>query len=127
MIQLDACFYYDLYNLGQDQKDAFQAAYPVPAAYTWHHFKNDVVAQLRKAFGAAVTPGAKAVKVAASGNRRKADVLIAAQFHRYDRFLAVDNQDHDEGICFFNAANERIANYPRQHSENCTTKHQATN
>jgi hypothetical protein len=50
--------------------------------------KRDVLSQLQKQFGAAVKPGDKAVKVAASGNRRNADVLIAIQFRRYQRFIA---------------------------------------
>ena len=30
------------------------------------------------------------------------------------------------GICFFRTDGTRIANYPKQHSDNCTAKHQAT-
>jgi hypothetical protein len=33
----------------------------------------------------------------------------------------------ERGICFFDSGGNRIANYPKQHSANCTTKHQATN
>src|SRR5205814_1605022 len=50
----------------------------------------------------------------------------AAQFRRYGKFKGTYDQNYTEGICFFNAAGERIANYPKLHSTNLTTKHQAT-
>jgi hypothetical protein len=126
VVRLDSIFYHDLESLPDDQKDAFNAAHTV-ATYTYNQFKQDVLAQLHAKFGAATKPGDKAVKIEAHGNRRSADVLIATQFRRYHRFLALDNQKYDDGICFFNASGTRIANYPRQHSEHCTAKHQATN
>lgn len=126
VIRLDSTFHHDLESLPQDQKDAFNAAHS-DATYTYNLFKKHVLAQLLAKFGTATKPGDKAVKIEAQGNRRSADVLIAAQFRRYHRFLALDNQQYDEGICFFNASGTRIANYPQQHSERCTAKHQATN
>ena len=56
----------------------------------------------------------------------KADVIAAIQYRRYHKFLSMSDQVYDEGICFFNSAGECIANYPKQHSANCTAKHQAT-
>jgi len=54
-------------------------------------------------------------------------VLIAVAFRRYHRFIALSNEEFDLGICFYGGAGTRIANYPKQHSANCTAKHQATN
>ena len=34
---------------------------------------------------------------------------------------------YELGICFFTSSGDRIVNYPKQHSDNCTRKHQATN
>lgn len=82
---------------------------------------------LRKRFGAAVTPGPKAIKIPADGARRNADVIVATAYRRYYRFRNRLDEKYAEGICFFSDKNERIANYPKQHSANCTTKHQATN
>jgi hypothetical protein len=126
VIRLDSTFYKDLESLSQDQKEAYNAAYS-SATYTWSQFKNDVLTHLTTKYPTAISSGAKAIKIAASGNRRNADVIAATQFRRYHKFLSLDDQNYDEGICFFNSAGYRIANYPNQHSKNCTTKHQATN
>ena len=53
-------------------------------------------------------------------------MIVAAQYRRYQRFISFSDQEYDEGICFWNKSHEQIANFPRQHSENLTTKHQAT-
>lgn len=126
VIQLDSSFYHDLERLPQDQQAAFKAAHS-DATYMYGDFKRDVLAQLQRKFGAAAKPGDKAVKIAANGARRSTDVLITAQFRRYHRFLAIGDQEYDPGICFYNASGTRIENYPRQHSDNCTAKHQITN
>src|ERR1700751_1344006 len=39
----------------------------------------------------------------------------------------LDRESHDTGMCFFTPDNSQIANYPNQHCENLTAKHQATN
>ena len=47
---------------------------------------------LIKSFGAPdVTPGNKAVKIKADGSRRSADVIVAADFHRYSSTPSVGN------------------------------------
>jgi hypothetical protein len=119
VIRLDSCFQHDLSALPQAEKDAFSAAHS-NAEYTHVHFKKDVLSHLQAKFGTSVTPGDKAVKIQASGNRRNADVVVAIQFRRYHRFRTLADQTYDTGICFYNGANVRIANYPKQHSENCT-------
>jgi hypothetical protein len=77
-------------------------------------------------YGDDVNLGEKAISIAANGSRRKADVIAAIQYRRYHRFLGLSNQAHDEGICFYTGSGECIANYPKQHSTNCTAKHQNT-
>jgi hypothetical protein len=126
VICLESCFQNDLESLPQPQKDAFNAAYP-DATYTHVQFKKDVLSHLQATFDAAVKPGNKAVKIEASGSRRSADVLICVQFRRYHRFNSIGDQEYDVGVCFYDGANTRIANYPKQHSDNCTAKHKATN
>src|SRR6202022_2942483 len=105
---------------------AFNQAYP-KGTDTFADFKAQVLQVLRKRFGASVSPGPKAIKVPADGARRSADVIVATDFRRYHRFVKLFDETFDEGICFFSDKDERIANYPKQHSTNCTTKHQATN
>jgi hypothetical protein len=126
VIQLDSTFYYDIDDLPQEQKEAFQTAL-TNATYSWAQFKNDVLAHLSSKYSSAISSGEKAIKIAASGNRRNADVIAAAQFRRYYKYNSPSDQSYSEGICFFNSNGFRIANYPQQHSKNSTTKHQATN
>lgn len=127
VIRLDATFYYSLDDLTQAERSAFESAHSGAATYTYAQFKAHVLQALRNSFPGAVTTANKAIKVAASGNRRSADVVVAAQFRRYRRFLSPSDATYDEGICLFTASGDRVVNYPRQHSENCTAKHQATN
>ncbi|MNN30141.1 hypothetical protein D3C81_1437800 [compost metagenome] len=81
---------------------------------------------LEAQYGQAVNAGEKAIAIDASGTRRKADVIAATAFRRYSRFRSTSDSAYVEGICFFNKKGERIANYPKQHSANLTTKHQDT-
>jgi len=123
VIKLDDCWQSDLSELTQEEKDKYDKAF-VTATYTHVDFKRDVLKILTDQYGSDVKAGDKAVAIAASGNRRKADVIAAIQFRRYFKFNGIYDQSYVEGICFFNAAGERIANYPKQHSANLTRKHQ---
>lgn len=126
VIRLDSTFYHDLEYLPQEQKEAFQSSH-TDASYSWAQFKSDVLTHLSARYSSAISPGTKAIKISASGNRRSADIIVAAQFRRYYKFLTLNDQSYYEGICFFNSSGNRIANYPIQHSRNCTAKHQITN
>jgi len=126
VIKLNSCFRHDLDELSDGQKAAFKAAYS-DATYTHRDFKRDVLSVLKAEYGDNVDLGDKAINVAANGSRRKTDVIAAIQYRRYHKFLSTSDQAYDEGICFFNVAGDCIANYPKQHSTNCTAKHQATN
>lgn len=126
VIRLDSTFLQDVSALPPEQQDAYNAAYSA-APYPYAQFQADVLAQLRSAFGSSVQPGSKAIKIEASGARRNADVVVAAQFRRYQRFRHLFDESYDTGICFYTAAGQRIVNYPKQHSANCTAKQAATN
>lgn len=126
VITLKDCFHSDLTALSEPEKAAWKHAHH-DATYTHIDFKKDVLSVLTHAYGKDVKVGDKAIMIEASGNRRKADVISSIQYRRYYKFKGAQDQSYDEGICFFNAAGERIANYPGQHSENLTTRHQATN
>jgi len=126
VIKLDDCWQRDLNALTEEEKDAYKKAH-VDAGYTHVDFKRDVLKVLTDKYGSDVKAGDKAIAIAANGSRRKADVIAAIQFRRYYKFKSTNDQSYDEGICFYNAAGERIANYPKQHSDNLTSKHQSTN
>lgn len=124
VMRLDSTFYYDLSRLDESQRTSFQKAYG-NETYGLANFKADVTIWLTQKFGAAVKPGEKAIFIKGSGNRRDADVLPCAKFRRYYKFGGMD-EDYVEGICFFLPDGTRVENFPKQHSENCTSKHQAT-
>jgi hypothetical protein len=125
VIRLDDCFHSDLESLSDDEKSAYKHAFS-DATYTHTDFKRDVLSVLEDQYGSAVKTGDKAIAIDASGSRRKSDVIVATQFRRYFKFRSASDSEYVEGICFFNAAGERIANYPKQHSANLTAKHQAS-
>lgn len=118
-------FYQDVTVLSEAQANAFHNAYS-SATYTYWDFKKDVESVLRKKFGDAVKPGNKAIKIEGDGNRRNADVIVAMEFRRYLKFNNIYDASYIEGICFFTTDGTRIANYPKHHSRNCTSKHQAS-
>ena len=125
VMRVDSVFHHDLERLPEAEKEAFASAHS-NATYTWQNFKDDVQPQLVDAFGQDVTSGKKAITIAARGSRRPADVLVATQFRRYHRFRSLDDQKYELGIYFFNGAGQKITNFPKQHSKNCTVKHQGT-
>jgi hypothetical protein len=125
VIRLDSLYYHDVSALTNQERAIFDASF-VPATYGYANYKADVIAALQKSFGSAdVQPGNKAVKIKAKGNRRSADVVIAAEFRKY--YSGGWPLQYASGICFFTSSGDRIVNYPTQHSKNCTAKHQATN
>lgn len=125
VIRLDSVYYYDTSALTPAELAAFNAALS-PGTYPYAAYKADVVAALQKSFGAAdVSPEKKAIKIKASGNRRSVDVLVACEYRRY--LSGFSFLKYEPGVCFFDSGGNQIVNYPKQHSTNCTTKHQATN
>lgn len=123
IIRLDDVYYSDISELSPEDKETFERSF-VPATYSYDQYKLDVLNALVERFGPDVKAGDKAIAVAENDGRRKADVIAAMQFRRYWKFKGTSNTHYDEGICFFNGKGERIANYPKQHSENLSTKHQ---
>jgi hypothetical protein len=125
VMRLDSVYYTDLSRLSDAEKVAYQSA-SSDASYTFGDFQRQVITHLTNKFGTAVRPGKKAIFINGSGSRRDADVLVCAAFRRYYKFSGWSNQDYAEGVCFFLPDGTRIENFPKQHSDNCTTKHQAT-
>ena len=126
VMQIDSVFYQDVGELPPSELELYNASFS-SADYNYADFKRDVIAVLQAKYGNLVVPGKKAVFVGGNGNRRDADVLIAAQFRKYWRFQGMDEQSYAEGLCFWDSAGNRIINYPKMHSANCVAKHGATN
>jgi len=125
VIRLDSVYHYDVSALTAQELAAFRADF-ISGTYPYADYKAHVIAALEKSFGSAdIQTAKKAVKIKAKGTRRSADVVIATQFRRY--YSGTWSLQYEPGICFFTSSGDRIVNYPKQHSDNCTTKHQATN
>jgi hypothetical protein len=128
VIRYDGAFFHDVKERPADEQAAFHAAYPNNGTYPYSDFKAHVRQALKSKFGDSVKPGGtKAIRIETSGNRRNADVIAAFEFRRYYKFRGIYDESHATGICFFLSDGTRVANYPDQHCENLTTKHQATN
>jgi Nucleotidyltransferase domain len=125
VIVLNQTYYSDLTNLSEAETAAYNQ-HRVAATYGYYDFKSDVTAWLKTKVDQRANAGDKAIFIPTSGNRRNADVIVAAQYRRYHRFQSVSNEQHDEGICFFASDGTLVGNFPKQHSGNCTIKHQAT-
>jgi hypothetical protein len=126
VIRLDSIWRSDLSDLPQEQQDAYHRSFG-KATYTFDEFKKAVVTRLSNAFGTgSVSAGNKAIKIAANASRRSADVVACYQHRSYHYFISPDDQGFTEGVIFPTQSSGEIINYPKQHSENCTAKHQAT-
>lgn len=125
VLKHNGTFHHDISNMSAADQAGFKQVFTGGAAYQYSDLQRDGLAWIKKHYPDA-TLGKKAVLVPASSNRREADILIAQQFRRYYKFTAVGNESYAEGICFFSGG-IRIENFPKQHAENCTKKHQATN
>lgn len=125
VIRMDGIYYSDLSGLSETDLAAYNAARS-EGTYSFAQFRTDVITQLTRKFGTAVKPQKKAVLVEGNGSRRDTDVLPCTMYRKYTRFRSWSDQAFVEGIRFKTTDGVEIINYPKQHSENCTTKHQGT-
>jgi hypothetical protein len=126
VICLTSIFRYDLNQLDETQKQAYQN-YVSPATYTFEEFKKAVITNLQRQFGAtSILVGKKAIKVKGNQNRRDADVVVCYEYRSFKSFNTNHTDDYISGIIFPTTSGE-IINYPKQHSANLTSQHQSTN
>lgn len=112
-------FYYDLSNMASPDQVLLQSSLSGEVAYRYENFQDDAKRYIASLYRDVDLSG-KAIFVPGNDGRRSADVLVCQQFRRYYSL-----NDYRSGIAFMrNGA--RIENFPKQHSANCTTKHQAT-
>jgi hypothetical protein len=127
VIRLDEIYGYNVDALQPQQRAAFQQVFSA-ATYNFADFKQGASTRLSTAFGAQnVSFGTKTFKIKPSGSRRSADVLACYQYRYYTRFASHSDCNYVLGVTFPTSAGAWIINYPKQHSDNCTAKHQATN
>jgi hypothetical protein len=123
---LDETYYSDTNSLTDAAKANYKSTFS-PAAYTYVQFKAEVIAWLTKNFGSDVKPGKKAAFIKGNGNRRDADVIVCAEHKRWRQTSSGVDGQYETGIVFWLPDGTDIVNFPKQHSANCTTKHQDTN
>jgi hypothetical protein len=117
-------FYHDISGMSELEQDAFKAAYSKNADYGYSEFKKDAEGLITRLYNGVVL-GKKAIHIPGNNSRRNADVLICQEFRRYYSYVSGVHGCH-YGIAFYHKGS-RIENFPKQHSDNCTAKHQATN
>ena len=126
VIRLSSIFYSDISNLSPADKANYESKRS-PSEYSLDKFKGEVTSWLTENYETGVDGSGKAIYVPGNGNRRDADVLACAEHHDYINYPAIGQPSFREGIVFWTKDGTKIVNYPKQHSANCTTKHQSTN
>ncbi len=125
VMECNGVYYSDTSLLPTDQLANFNAAWSA-GNYDFQAFRKDVLAVLQPRFGADVNPGSKAISIGPNGNRRKADVLVCVEHHKYLSYRAGVAAQKVVGVCFYKTDGTKVVNYPRLHSQNLTTKNQNT-
>lgn len=117
-------YFYDLSHLNKSEQLAYRSDNPSRPTYGYFEFKKDAETYIKGLYPGADASG-KAVKIPANSSRRDADVVIRQLFRQYYSYAAGGHRYH-EGLAFYTGT-VRIENFPKQHSDACTAKHQATN
>lgn len=126
VLRSSATYFFDDDNLNAVEKQRFNAE-TTPATYNFSTFKREVFEWVNASYNTEVKFGNKAISIAGDGNRRDADVIPCFEYRKYIRFNSLNDESYIEGICFFANDGTKIVNYPKQHSDNSTWKHQNTN
>ena len=128
VLRTRSLFHYNIDALPESQKAEFNRTYPNRAQYDLNAFKKDAVNWLFQNYaGDLDSSGKKALRIKENGARRSADVLLVAPHKRFSRYVSAQDQAFVEGVLFITSNGSHIINYPKQHSDNMTAKHQATN
>jgi hypothetical protein len=116
-------YYRDLSQLPKDQQTRYENENWENASYGYEEFKAHAKGYIKGLYNG-VQVGKKAVFVPGNNGRRNADILVCQEFRRYTSYEPGNIRYH-EGVAFFSGGN-LIDNFPKQHSANLTSKHQAT-
>jgi len=125
VICLSDAYNADISDLDSDEKAAYEADRST-ADYGFMEFRKEVISWLTHNFGPGVKLGKKAILVPGTNGRRDADVLACIVHKRFTSYRSSWNSCYHTGIYFRTTSGTKIINFPKQHSDNCTTKHQET-
>jgi hypothetical protein len=119
-------FGYDLQHLTLEQKAQCQRLIGQNVESAFCPFKQQVISWLVSCYGtSAVLPGNKAIFLKGNGSRRDADILVCTEHRQYHSTSLGEFQFYP-GVRFYTPSGVAIENFPKEHSEDCTTKHQNT-
>ena len=124
VIKHDGAFFHDLTGLTPQEVARYRSIHTGKIDYGYSDFKAHAEGFIKRLYNG-VQSGNKALHIPSNLNRRNADVIICQEFRRYYAY-GEDGPKYEEGIAFMSNG-KRIDFFPKQHSANCTTKHQATN
>lgn len=128
ILRTKSFFHYNLDALPEPQKAEFKRIHPTPSEYTLKEIKAEVSQWLYRNYaGDLDTTGKKAFRIKANATRRESDVLVVAPHRRYTSYISGQTPQFVEGVIFQPSDGSLIVNYPKQHSDNMTAKHQSTN
>jgi hypothetical protein len=127
VLQSGAVYYPDLRQLPPDQKALYDQGRST-ASYSAEQFKTDVADWLQKQFPNQIVPGAKAITIKGTENRRKTDVLACCDYYRFFTYYGFGDPrtQIERGVCFKLPDGTLVGNFPKQHRTNCITKQAET-
>ena len=129
VVQFNFAWGKDISRLDEEQVKYYNAAY-IDSNYVFLNFKKDIFQALQSYFGDdQVKWNGKCLKISDGNIRVKADVVPAFLYKNFNWFYHKDKDGYScvRGIRFVNTdTNTQIINYPKQHMNNMTIKHQRT-
>lgn len=127
VLRTKVLFYYNIDALSETEKAAFKRDHPNQSQFDLPDFRKEVISWLGAQYGSDLdASGKKALRLKARNNRRSADILLVCPHKRYSRYMGLNDQAFVEGVIFRTNDGKTIINYPKQHSEHLTKKHQTT-
>jgi hypothetical protein len=118
VVELTSAFRSDLSGLTSAEKARFDSAYS-DATLTLDDFRRDVLSALRSYYGSSsVSEGNKCVKVAGSGQRLAADVLVALQYRVWRELAPDGTSNYVGGVIFRTRDGREVINFPKEHRNN---------
>jgi len=126
IICLNSTYYSETDNLSESEKSNYQNNWSA-ASYGIEDFRKEVLRWLEHNYGGAVKDGNKAIAIKGNSKRRDADVLPCAQHRRYTSYSKSTYGSYHQGIIFWTKDGKKIINFPKQHKDNCSQKHNGTN
>ncbi|WP_028349817.1 nucleotidyltransferase domain-containing protein [Bradyrhizobium murdochi] len=127
VLRTKAFFHYNLDSLSEGEKTAFRTVHPTDSKYQLANFRDDAIKWLYDQYKTDLdTSGKKALRLKATDNRRSSDILLVAPHRKYTRYYSEQDKQCVDGVMFITTDGTSIINYPKQHSENMTWKHQNT-